>query len=753
MFGKQHKKRTIKFWQLWDKIACTYLTKNDSMSGELRRANYYMDMKGFYSNEENVTFMYTIDGYPSELELSYRSTLRNVCKEGVRISFVSTFEKHQILWNSPQMQSKLKTWKLIEAETGEVDEYNLHSNLALLDSQQWRKDSLTYLSEAEIRRKRKTFRFRSVMFVSGKRGEAFDDTIKELVSICKTINVKITRVMLNIQDYLNVFSPFSLEFDDSVLKCVGSNVLTDEILARFCSYSQGMVGKEGIYWGTDIYSCFPCLKPVKRTTETAENWLITAETGGGKSFFVKCLLIQLLANEKYNGTIMDIEGFEYLPMAGYLSGNDEVVVLNMAEGQGAYFDPVEIILTGDPDIDKDMYGLSTSFTLSIFKTLLGNSVAQDEWVDIVMSDAVSLTYSKRGVYMENMDSWGLSKGLTLFDVYSTLKDLTTDGDVERAVTNKFRHSRYQQKMGIIDAAMTQNDVNRLITSNKGYQKAIEMCLAKVSRYFEPSGIRASLFRKRISVDGIMNAKLVVCSFGMAGKSEANVDHTQMSLMQLCAANISYLRSVFSKKAGKFNFKLWEEFQRWGGFPDADKTITVALTGGRKLGDINIIVTNKVRDMLDDDRFGVFSNITSIAIGCIWDAEVREDLCNRLTIQQMLPELNRLVTENKDLSAFTEGDAQLSNPYSKAFLIGLDKTMYTISRVSLPEELAKSDIFRTGITLDINDFAQDLDDNMVYSEESEEYVNEFDSDSDIDYGYQSDYESSSSYLEGDSSYGG
>lgn len=714
MFGKEHKKRTIRFWKLWDKIAAVYLSKNDSMSGELRHANYYMDMKGFYSDESNVTFMYTIDGYPSELELSYRSTLRGVCKEGVRISFVSTFEKHQILWNSPQMQSKFKTWKLLEQESGDVDEYNLHSNLALLDSQQWRKDSLTYLSEAEIRRKRKTFKFRSVMFVSGKRGEDFDDTIKELISICKTINVKITRVMLNIQDYLNVFSPFSLEFDDSVLKCVGSNVLTDEILARFCSYSQGMVGKEGIYWGTDIYSGFPCLKPVKRTTETAENWLITAETGGGKSFFVKGLLMQLLANKYYNGTIMDIEGFEYLPMAAYLSGEDEVVVLNMAEGQGAYFDPVEIILTGAPEIDKDMYGLSTSFTLSIFKTLLGDTVIQDEWVDIVISDAVSLTYSKKGVVMESMDSWKLSKGLTLYDVYNTLKDLTTDGNVERAVNNKFRHSRYQKKMGIIDTSMTQNDVNRLITSNEGYQKAIEMCLAKVSRYFEPSGIRASLFRKRISVDGIMNAKLVVCSFGMAGKSEANVDKIQMSLMQLCAANISYLRSVFSKRAGKFNFKLWEEFQRWGGFPDADKTITVALTGGRKLGDINIIVTNKVGDMLRDDRFGVFSNITSIAIGCIWDAQIREELCERLTIQQMLPELDNLVKENKDLAAFTDGDAQLSNPYSKAFLIGLDKTVYTISRMSVPSDLASSDIFRTGITMDIDEMAEDLEETNEYN---------------------------------------
>ena len=198
-------------------------------------------------------------------------------------------------------------------------------------------------------------------------------------------------------------------------------------------------------------------------------------------------------------------------------------------------------------------------------------------------------------------------------------------------------------------AMSQNDVNRLITSNEGYQAAIEMCIAKISRYFEPNGIRAHLFKQRIAIDDIKDAKLVICSFGMAGKSPNTVDPIQMALMQLYSANISHLRSVFSKHDGKFNFKLWEEFQRWGGFPDADKTINVALTGGRKLGDVNIIVTNKVIDMLEDDRFGVFSNITSIAIGCIWDSHVRTSLCERLTIPQMLPELDTLVTNNKDLS--------------------------------------------------------------------------------------------------------
>ena len=444
-----------------------------------------------------------------------------------------------------------------------------------------------------------------------------------------------------------------------------------------------------------VFSCFPCLKPVKRTTETAENWLITAETGGGKSFFVKGLLVQLLAMSNYNGTIMDVEGFEYIPLANYLATSDKVIIINMAEGTGVYYDPVEIILTGNEELDRDMYSLSTSFTLSLFKCLLDNTEDEDEWVDIVINDAVSLTYAMKGVSSSDMSTWGNSKGLSLYHVYNMLKLLKSNGNAERAIGSMFTESLYEEKMGG-GKKLSQNDVNRLITSNPGYQKSIDLCIAKISRYFEPDGVRASLFKNRISIDDIKDAKLVVCSFGMAGKSENSVDSIQMSLMQLYSANISHLRSIFSKHRGIYNFKLWEEFQRWGGFPDADKTINVALTGGRKLGDVNIIITNKVIDMLNDDKFGVFSNVTSFAIGAIGDSFVREELCNRLTIANMIPDLNAIANNNKDLSAYVDGDTVLSNPYRKAFLIGLDRTIYTVSKMIIPRGLASSKIFKTGV---------------------------------------------------------
>ena len=366
----QHEKRTVNFLQLWDEILTAQLKKNNSNYGETRTRNMYVDLLGMYSGEDNVTYIYSIDGYPKELENSYRTTLRSQCLSGVRISFISPLEKHTIDWNSAQMKARMRTWRMLEQESGEVDEYNLYDNLANMDSQDWKKDSLVYLSTAEIRRKRKMFKFRSLMLISGRRGDDFNNSVKDITNLCKTLNIKISRIIGDIPEYLKVFSPFSNTFDNKILNQCGCVTIPDELLSHFNTYAQGMIGKSGIYWGTDIFSCFPCLKQVKRTTETAENWLITAETGGGKSFFVKGLLVQLLALANFNGTIMDIEGFEYIPLANYLANHDLVVVLNMGEGSGSYYDPVEIIVTGDKELDADMYSLSSSFTLSLFKCLI-----------------------------------------------------------------------------------------------------------------------------------------------------------------------------------------------------------------------------------------------------------------------------------------------------------------------------------------------------------------------------------------------
>lgn len=679
----------IRCFELWKRVFLNSVNKNDSNYPKLRDYNLYSDGSNLFSGKDNVTYFYTIDGYPKELQINFKESIRQEARDGVRISFISTFENTRVEWGSAQMRSKLKTWKTIDEDSTDVDEFNYRENIKLLDNNTWRKQSLLYLSDAEIRRKRKLFKYRTMMIISGKRGDAFNTTIREVLNTCSSAGIKITRVEGDLPDFLRSFSPFSLELNMNVLKQVGNTTIPDELLARFSSYDQGKVGKRGMYWGTDIFSGFPVFKEVKKNVVDAENLLITAETGGGKSFFVKGLLIQFLGNPKFNGTIMDIEGFEYLFLAGFIANYDSVVVLNMAEGTGSYFDPVEINVTGDEELDKDMFAFSKSFTLAVLKTLLGKNLIENDWSSVIVNDAVSKTYASRGVTMEP-ETWGNSKGLTLFDVYENMKSLykeVLNVDGTRKDLGGLYSNMYKEDEEFVQA----------YKKNKGYRNALDLVIAKLSAYFEPlekGGTRSDVFKSRVSLADIRDAKLVVCSFGMAGKSADMVDPVQMSLSQLSAANISHIRSLFSQAKGKYNFKLWEEFQRWGAFPDSEKTITTALTGGRKLGDVNIIVTNWVRKLLDDDKFGIFGNTTSFAIGAIDDSETREMLCKRLSIPLLQQDLDRIVTGKGNNESFAS-DEEVTSIYDKAFLVRLDKSVTTITKMIMPEHIAKSSIFRTG----------------------------------------------------------
>ncbi len=689
-------KRTINFVTLWSRLLTASLRKDSSEFNETRNYNFYADTTAICSGRDYVSFLFTIDGYPRELAISYRKTLREEVIGSTRVSFVTPLERHTIEWESSRMKARLNTWRVVDDEIESVDEYNLHDNVTIMDNQSWRKDSLVYLSLADMRRHRKMFECRTLMIISGERGDDFNQTVARVLGMCRTLNIKYSRVQYDIPNFLGMFSPFSNKYDPDVKKACGTVVLPDEIIARFNSCEQGQIGKMGIYWGTDIYSNFPCLKKPKRTSVDAENWLITAETGGGKSYFVKVLLLQMLAQPNYNGTVMDIEGFEYIPLAkklneGLEDGNKDAIVINMGEGTGVYFDPMEIYLTGDDELDDDMYDLSYSFTLALFKCLLGVEKT-DTWLDAVITDAVSATYANAGVLGTDKSTWHNTEKLSIFNVYETLKNLKTSKGA--AGGQNFSQSIYASV--VEEKQSYTSDITRLVSANESYQNAIDIALAKLGKYFEKIGGNAGLFRKKINMSKLINTKLVVCSFGMAGKSEKSVDATQMALTQLYAANISHIRSIFSKHAGKFNFKLWEEFQRWGGFPDADKTINVALTGGRKLGDINIIVTNKVAELLDTDRFGIFSNITTLAVGAIGDSMVRRELCQRMSIEMMQPELDAIASHNNNLGDYLRGDTLSNNPYSKAFLIGLDRTAYTIAKMTLPAFLAKSKLFETGV---------------------------------------------------------
>lgn len=650
-----------KLFNFYDKFLLTWISRNDSQKSLTRQSGSYWDFKGVYDGEDNVTYFYIIDELPSEVEVSYHSLLRSACKDSVRINFITTLNKHNIMWKSVVIKNKLRAWKAVDKENENIDEYDMYNHLSVLDKNYWVKKSILYFSIAQKRRKRKILKTKTLMLVSGVRGEAFDTSIIELQKLADTNDIRITRVLYDIPQYLELFSPFKVPIESKLSKKIGGNVVTDEIAARFSSFSSGVLGLYGLYVGNEIDSGLPVLMPIRSKETKAESWLITGDTGSGKSNILKMILGQLLMNRGVIGTINDIEGEEYIPWAEIVAESESVLVTNMAEGTGVYVDPVEIRFIGDKKLDASMFSLSRNFTLAILKAQVGrDAVTDNPWISSLLSKAVSDTYESRGVYSLKKSTWKKSEGLTLFSVYETLK--------------------------------------RLKCRNEEQKLALDLCIETLGVYYEKSGARRDLMVNPVNIAEVANAKLVVNSFGLSEKDELSIDPIQLALMQIYASFISYIRSATAYANGMYNFKVWEEYQRWGDFEGSDKTLGVALTGGRKIGDINFIVTNVPKKLLDNDRMGIIDNISTYFIGAIPDEDVRNRLCKRLSITEFKEDLDKIAKDNTNSDGYIEGDERIESKYEHAFLVGLDKTKNTVLRGELPLWVAKSELFRTGVKL-------------------------------------------------------
>lgn len=662
---QEKKKKKNGILQLYDELMAAvkmqngfsnFLIKKELENNNAIAADFLATTHG-----ETVTYYYYINGYPRNLSLKFKEKLRAECGKYAKITFMDTVAPHTFDWTSSKMKMKLDILAEMgrEKDSEDVTAYNLHANIEGIQSKEWIEDSLVYLADADRGRGCGVFTVTTIVMITGQRGTMFDNTVNKICLRAKQLGLQMLRIMYNIPDVIRATSPFSCEAITEVSNNMPVKVLTDEIYARFNTYLQGILGADGMYMGTDIYTKSPVLKKVKRAASDAENWLITAESGGGKSFLIKFLLFELIALG-FNGTIFDVEGEEYTPFTNFLSHGCKVLRVNMGLGSGRYFDPVSILVVDgvEQDDTRDAWSTSIDYTLAILKVLLGRVYDEDALYEQVLDDVVALTYSKVGVTSDKR-TWSKSQKLTLHTVFNNLMELI--GSRQSAA----------------------------------YDECVKRTYAALSRYFTPDGVRASLFKHRINLSEIANADLVTCSFGLAGRDETSIDTIQMALMQLCAAQMSHQRSLISLARGRFNFKVWEEVQRWGNFPGADKTIGTAITGGRKLGDVNIVVTNAIDKVIKEDKFSILTNCTSYYLGVIPKSEVRTAVCKLFNIENLEPELTEIAKTAKKVDEF-QGSKALVSPYRFAFLCCLDGNKYGIVKIAAPDAIAKSSVFFTGV---------------------------------------------------------
>lgn len=670
---------TKKLVYMWDTIFYEWKNRYNPLAGPVSTAKLYMDSNFIYSGTNRATALYVVESYPDIIEFGYLKTLRANMPVGVSLNSIQLKEGEDIPWDDAAFKSRMQILGEVSQEirTEKRDEFNQGKHIAKDVQDARTRETLDYLTLADTTvagaggsegsYRRMFYMQRTLLIVTGERNGELTIAMKDLEkSLQNKQGFRITRITGNLSEYLKAISPFTGEMTKRERGLFPPTLVSDEITARYHTFEQGVVGKGKVYLGTDIHTLAHVFKTFKRSGTDAEVALILGMTGSGKSFDAKSLIMQLQGMKNMVGTINDYEGNEYTAFGKLLAKHSKVVTLDFSVGSGYYYDPVPLRATGLPEIDNDLLEVSKEHIRSIFAAIIGPSNREKfAWIDVILENGINSFYLDKGI-THDLSTWKKSEGLTLYDVY--------------------------EYMNLYEPAQESAE----------FKEQKLYLLEKFAVYFDKEKKSNTYFTRPVTFEEISEADLVINNFAMRGKTEDNLSPLDSALIPMNAALISYIRSVASFARGKYNYKVWEELQRMSKLESAVTLLKTPLSGGRKLGDINIVISNDPGELLKEDKFNLFGSVNLLKIGLIPNDTVLKRICEVFNMPNMYPELVKIASAKE----ITEGDfsergdeeydAVMADPYLKAFLTRIDNGEAVIVKTNLPKWLAQSPLFRTGV---------------------------------------------------------
>lgn len=630
------------------------------------------------ASDSQISKYFIIRQFPDYLQERLIDSIRRICiRPGIKINFYMYGGPYKINWDSAEMRNKMTIWKRYSEEHSESpDVFDYRSQRTADLARKRIVLSTKYLNDAELNQKRSLVRVAFLVEITAARDEDsiinMMDSIKSFREFCGQRDIKYRELRINLIDWLQQLGPFCLKDIREVSNRMPYKVMTDDLLANFNSYKQGRIGIDGIPLGMDVESNIPVLRKVKADPDAAENWLISAGTGGGKSYWIKVLLTFLLA-DGFVVTVMDYEGDEYTNLAAYIKeyNPEDVKIISMGKGSTTYFDPCEIPrLTGDHDVDCELKEQAVNYILAIFRIIVAGLDGQlTLWEEKVISTAIRRMYESAGV-TDDMRSWYRSKGLRLSMVYEELKYIVESKEFVDSDADNVQH---KAAVKIVNAS---------------------------SIYFEEGESKSGAFKNPMSADELYDAKLIIFSFGMKGAGDSTMDPTLLALKQLSVASVSIQISNYCKYVKHcFNVKVWEEYQRWSQASGSAEIISNAMTGGRKRGDVNFIITNDLANIIDDSNEiskKLRQNIQNFAIGKIPDRGVRKQFCRMFDLQDCEFALDKIAKANVSDDAGRDSSRSSGNRYRHSFCVIMDNGKKAVVKAMIPPSLARSNLFKTGV---------------------------------------------------------
>lgn len=556
---------------------------------------------------------------------------------------------HIINWDSAEMKERRKQWANYEktkvAEDTRFADAKTRQQSIFED---WRMKSWDYIQNAEDRKIQLidceiTFEL-AVDGNSTEHKRSLLDACREFEQWLSKNNIKFKKVKNNIMDFLRYTSITSLDSRTKASKQVMNRVLSSEVLADMVSYVPGKINDVGVLFGIDLSTGMAVYKNMVRPGGDAENFLVIAETGGGKSFYMKALAIQMAING-FHQVVLDIDG-EYKRAAKLLDG----VIIDMSKSAGLYFDSTVIgDLTGDEGIDAALLEDSRITTENIFNILCDPDKGMTSTEVKLFNDAYTNMFRKYGIIPNDRSTWKNSKQLSFRILYKEIVDLA-------------RQSTYSV-----------------------YENELRAFIDKLFVFFDPNGIRAYLFKKPINLNEILSHKGklpmfidIVLNLESESAGKANVEAL---IKQSTATYLVTLVTNYFKSKHEFSVHYIEEYQRYSASPGVESLVVYMITGNRKRNAATFIISNSPTTLLETGSAAnraIIDNINNYLIGLVKPMAI-EKVCKAFSLDNCITDLTKICKDPL---------------YKHMFILKINGKDTTLVFQSLPSSIADGPVFMT-----------------------------------------------------------
>lgn len=646
--------------KIYDKMLGFLLARGYSQDKKVGVSDVIITDDTIYS-KRYINSYYMIYGYPDIIERGFLSLFRGCCRGSAQVDLTYLCEPKPIDWGSPEMKSRMRSWSDFAKETSdEVDIFNYSDEYQAAEQRKRLIESTKFFNEMDIQHKRGIVHCTVLLRVYAKNThgemEAFEESCKEIERLAKSLRLRMVKRSYTLINELKTILPFART--DELKVTLPRRMMTDDMVIGLSSISQGVFGHDGTILGLDVLNGTAVMHHFKEDPDKAENWLITATTGGGKSFFVKNMIMYLLA-DNFKICIMDYEGDEYTNIANFVRGGNpkDVLTIQLGNGSGVYFDPCPIAdMTGEEELDKAAKSSAQDFITAMFRIMAGGESQMTIESNKILSLAIQRMYDSYGV-TESRETWNNSKKATIRDVYDEIVSIVVSGEFN----NETDVAKHQAAVRLRDAT---------------------------SVYFEPGEVKYGTFATPLQASELYDCNLMVFSFGMKGADVSSSGADILALKQLSVAYVNILISNHCKYVQhRFNVKVWEEFQRWGAIEGSGSIISNCITGGRKRGDVHLIITNDIMAMLDDKNdvnARLRQNVNNFAVGKLENG-ARQEFTRKYALPNMLPELNKIASGKQG--------------YDHGFCIYTDDGEATVAKCMLPASIMNSGLYNTGVQIE------------------------------------------------------